>query len=274
MPELSQIQQPLLHLVYATAELPRPDQDTLFMRIHTCDEALNAEKMHLSWDINKPQQLLGEIRFQQHRIHIAGLANPLPPELMDRTIHTTTWQPQIKASMRQHSAHLSLVYAGADPNPIEKMIAIYQTAHAFKTPNLLGVINPKAWTAHPPAEFLCPNAIRRYRQQFPYNLWVGKIKFFIDKQRYWLVTKGHHIFDAPDLAYFIQSGESSEDIIRQFNNIFFYMYQQDVNVTAGDTLTVGKNGIPMQFGEVTEYPKILMGPSGTLVIKKLNQDMP
>ena len=274
MTEPLKTHQPLLFLVYATAELPAPDQDTLLMCLRDCDQTLSEAGTKIAWQINNPQQALGEVCYGQHRIQIAGVTNPLPPDLVDRTIHTTSWQPQIKATMRHHSAHLSLVYDGAHPDPIEKMIALYQTAYAFENENLLGVINPQAWTAHPPADFLSPNAIRRYRQRFPFNLWIGNIKFFLDKQRYWLVTKGHHIFDVPDLAYFIQSGQSSDDIIRQFNNIFFYMYHQDVTVTAGDSLTIGENGIPMQFREVTEYPEILMGPSGTLVIEKINPETP
>jgi hypothetical protein len=174
--------------------------------------------------------------------------------------------------MRQHQSHLSLVYRGSAYDPVEKMIALYQTARAFAGEDLLGIVNENAWTAHPPADTLSPESIRSYRQDIPLNLWVGTVKFYVDQDNYWLVTKGHHIFDVPDLAYFIHDDEEETQIIKHFINIFYYLYEQDVFVTAGDTLEIAQQGQFLKFAEVPEGADFLMGPSGTLIIEKSTPD--
>ena len=126
--------------------------------------------------------------------------------------------------------------------------------------------------AHPPADFLSPEKIRSYRQEIPFILWIGTIKFYVDKQNYWLVTKGHHFFDVPDLAYFIQADQEANDIMSQFINIFYYLFENDAEVTAGDTLEISGSGALMKFSEVSDLEEYLMGPSGTLVIETITRD--
>lgn len=94
----------------------------------------------------------------------------------------------------------------------------------------------------------------------------------MDQDNYWLVTKGHHIFDVPDLAYFIHDDEEETQIIKHFINIFYYLYEQDVFVTAGDTLEIAQQGQFLKFAEVPEGADFLMGPSGTLIIEKSTPD--
>lgn len=257
---------PCLYLVYATPELPAFDQATLTSRLQTFPEI--QETKHLEVAQHEPVSTAhwGEIRFGQHHIQFSGLPNPLPNEIIDHTVHTSQWKPQIKMAMRQHQSHISLVYTGTHHNPIEKMIALYQAASAFSDENLVGILNPEAWVAHPPADFLSTQMIATYRQHLPFSLWFGYIKYFVDKTRFWLVTRGHHIFDVPDLAYFVQAEDRIESIIRDFNNIFYYIYEEDVFVTAGDTFTLAGSDQKLEFLEVAEENDFLMGPSGTLVI--------
>jgi hypothetical protein len=150
------------------------------------------------------------------------------------------------------------------------MAALYSLACACANEDLLGIVNANAWTAHPPADFLNPATIAAFRHEIPFNLWVGYVRFFTDEQAYWLVTKGHHIFDVPDLAYQVQPGEDPEAVINLFINVFHYLFEQDVVVTAGDTLEVSTSGKQLVFSEVTELEDVLMGPSGTLVIRQEN----
>ena len=69
-----------------------------------------------------------------------------------------------------------------------------------------------------------------------------------------------------DRAYFVQAEDRIESIIRDFNNIFYYIYEEDVFVTAGDTFTLAGSDQKLEFLEVAEENDFLMGPSGTLVI--------
>ncbi len=263
---------PTIHLIYGAPSFPTPDEEDIIVAIQPVLDSSNDQGIQVSWTIQQAEQCLGEIQFGLHRIQIAGLTNPLPQEIADCTIHTSPWQPQIKAAMRQHQSHLSLVYRGSAYDPVEKMITLYQTARAFAGEDLLGIVNENAWTAHPPADYLSPDAIRSYRQDIPLNLWAGTVKFFVEKENYWLVTKGHHIFDVPDLAYFVRDNEDEVEIINHFVNIFYYLYEQDVFVTAGDTLEITQQGQYLKFAEVPEGADFLMGPSGTLVIEKSAPD--
>ena len=260
---------PNIHLVYGSPNLPQPEPDDLVETVEEVEAHQEGEVINASWDFREPQKCLGQVQIGPHLIRIAGLSNPLPQEVVDCTIHPSPWGAQIKAAMRSHQSQLSLVYAGGHHDPVEKMVALYTAAHALASEDLLGILNENAWTAHPPGDYLNPKMIRGYRNDIPFNLWVGYIKFYLNDKDYWLVTKGHHIFDVPDFAYFIDGVENENEIINHFLNIFYYIYEQDVFVTAGDTLEISESENFLKFSEVPEGADFLMGPSGTLVIEKI-----
>jgi len=257
---------PAIHLVYAPVGLSLPSNADLVANLVICGAVDAPGQVEITRSIDSPNQFLAEITFRQHTIQVAGLATPLPAEVLDRTVNVSPWQPQIRVAMRQHRSHLTLVYAGEHPNPLEKMIALYQTAFALENENLFGIVNEPAWTAHPPADFLSPERINSFREELPFILWMGYVKFYLDASQYWLVTKGHHIFDVPDLASLVTNPADEEETINRFINIFYYLYENDVEVTAGDTLELTGAPGQMQFAEVEEDLTWLIGPSGMLAV--------
>ena len=257
---------PAIHLVYAPASLSLPADSDLMDALVFSGAVDSANQVILQRSIDHPDRFLGEVQFGQHVIQVAGLSNPLPTEVLDRTVHVSPWQPQIKAAMRQHRSHLSLIYAGSHPDPVEKMLALYQLAFALEDENLLGIVNEPAWTAHPPADFLSPDKLASYRNQIPFILWVGYVKFYLDPTQYWLVTKGHHIFDVPDLAALVTDPAEEEETINRFTNIFYYLYENDVDVVAGDTFELSGSPEQLQFAEMDEDLAWLIGPSGMLAV--------
>lgn len=263
---------PAIHLIYAPPSLEFPTDESLAESLTINDPGLDPQSIHLTRSMDNPNRFLGELRFSDHRVQIAGLPNPLPLEIINRTIHVSPWQPQIRAAMRQHRSHLSLVYAGDSPSPITQMIALYRAAAALWNENLLGIVNENAWTAHPPADFLDPDHLAAYQDHLPFILWIGYVKFYLDRERYWLVTKGHHIFDVPDLASLVTNAAEEENTINRFTEIFYYIYENDVAVVAGDSLELASSGEKLALGEVTEHPDWLMGPSGTLVVSPLKKE--
>lgn len=263
---------PAIHLIYGSSQFPMPDELAVANQVSSIEDHMEMDQVDVTWKVQEPRKCVGSIQFGDEFIQVAGLPSPLPRTIVDRTIHFSIWPPQIKAAMRQHFSHLSLVYTGNNPDPVEQMIALYSTAHAFQNEDLLGVVNEVAWTAHPVADFLDPERIRGYRDELPFIIWVGIVKYFVDKQNYWLMTKGHHIFDVPDLAYFVEQDDDPNAILKHFFNLFFYMYEQDVVVTAGDSLEIVDTGAYLRFSEVTEHENFLMGPSGTLVIEEIQPD--
>jgi hypothetical protein len=259
--------QPRLHLIYATNRVPLPKEAILKTRFASVFNT-TAESTALNIAQQDGSAFIGEIKSGRHSLHIAGVPLPLPQEVIDHTVMVSPWQAQTKAAMRQHRGQIGLVSAGSDPDPIEQMLALYAAAGAFENEDLLGIININAWTAHPPADFLHPQHIAQYRQEIPFDLWFGHVRFYTDDYHYWLVTKGHHIFDVPDLAAFVGPGDDPTAVNNLFINVFYYLYEQDVFVTAGDTLQISSSGQQLRFTEVTELTEVLMGPSGTLVIEK------
>jgi hypothetical protein len=268
----TQVLQPVLHLIFSQPQVDFPGEEIILSRLQEMVNPSEKSAIQITWTSQNAQNLLGKIQWGQHHVQISSLPNPLPSAIMDRTIHTSPWQPQVKMALRQHQSHLSLVYLGQHHDPVEKMIALYQVASSLASENLLGVVNEPAWTAHPAADFLTPDAIAHYRQEIPFSLWIGYVRFFIDEAQYWLVTRGHHIFDVPDLAFFFQGGENEDEILQQFMNIFFYIYEQDADVVPGDTFAISGSDAQMQFSEVTEYPELLLGPIGTLVIRNVDAE--
>lgn len=271
-PETLPLNTPMIHLIYNAPALLTPKNAETIERLIAADDPSSRTEVQLNWEIQTTEKCLGTIRWGEHTIRISGLPYPLPQAVVDRTIHTSHWAPQVKAALRQHQSHLSLVYLGTDPDPIEKMIALYRAAHSLANETLLGVVNEPAWTAHPVADFLDPVQINTYRQELPFMLWVGYVKFFVDKQHYWLTTRGHHIFDVPDFAYFVQPDDDPDAIINQFINLFYYLFEEDVVVAAGDTLEISGAAQFLRLGEVPKEANFLMGPSGTLVIENISAD--
>jgi len=257
---------PAIHLIYAPSGVDLPNDADLTANLVIGGAVENAGQVEIKRSFDSPNQFLGEVIFGQHKIQLAGLSNPLPPEIMQQTVNVSPWQPQIRAAMRQHRSHLSLVYAGDHSDPAEKMIALYQMAFALENENLLGIVNEKAWTAHPPADFLSPDRISSYRDELPFILWMGYVKFFLDPSQYWLVTKGHHIFDVPDLASLVTNPADEEETINRFINIFYYLFENDVDVTAGDTLELTGSPGQLQFAEMEEDLAWLIGPSCMLAV--------
>jgi hypothetical protein len=261
------VTQPALYLVFASASLPTLTESALAERLSHPDITGN-EAIALTWTRQDPHSCLGSAQLGQHSLQVSGLAMPLPRDLVDQTVMVSPWGPQTKAAMRQHRAHLSLVYNGNDPDPVAQMVSLYRLAAAFENEDLLGIVNANAWTAHPPADFLSPQNLSRYLQEIPFNLWIGYVRFYTDADHYWLVTKGHHIFDVPDLAYRVQPEDDPDAVIALFINVFYYLYEQDVYVTAGDSFEISSSGQQLLFSEVTELVDVLMGPAGTLVIQE------
>ena len=115
---------PSLHLLFSSPTAPAPEASLLVEHIADLIASIRSSDIRASWQYHDAQKSLGEIRFGKHIIQAGGLSAPLPSEVIDRTIHVSHWQPQIKAAMRQHRAHLNLVYQGQHHDPVEKMIAL------------------------------------------------------------------------------------------------------------------------------------------------------
>lgn len=258
---------PFIQLVFSSAAPAIPVVNQISTRLAEIDPAWSIDEINTGTDAPFPQIFTGQYQFGGHLIHAASNPNPIPSPIIDQTVLVSHWQPQIKAALRHHQSHLTMTYLEGSSDPIERMTALYAFAHALDHENLLGVVNPPAWTAHPKADFLTPESVRSFYEDIPFLLWIGFVKFFIDKESYWFVTKGHHLFDVPDLAYRMEPDDDIQSMMDTFINLFYFLYEQDTVVTAGDSAEIQGTGQTYKFLEVTEFADQLMGPAGTLVIE-------
>ena len=259
---------PFIQLVYSSLAPEIPGVNYVSTRLADIDPSWQIEETIRETDTNRPHIYTGQYRFGRHLIQVTANPNPIPSPIIDQTVLVSHWQPQIKAALRHHQSHLTLTYLEGSTDPVDRMTALYGLTHGLDHENLLGVVNPPAWTAHPKADFLIPEKIQSFNESIPFLLWIGYVKFFIDKINYWLVTKGHHLFDVPDLAYRMKPDDDAQAVMDTFINLFYFLYEQDATVTAGDTAQIKGIGQTYHFLEVTELTNLLMGPAGTLVIEK------
>lgn len=260
---------PTVSLLFSD-DITIPGQQAISQRLSEVDRTWADLRLMSEAEERTGHSFFGDIHFGGHHLHYSGSSSPLPQAIIDRTVLVSHWQPQIKAALRYHQSHLTLTYLEGVSDPVMRMIALYGLAHALENENLLGLVNPPAWTAHPKSDFLAPGKICSYREEIPFFLWVGYVKFFKDKQRYWFVTKGHHIFGLPDLAYFMDAGDDAAKLMETFINLFYYLGDDDTEVAVGDTVEISGTDQTFQFAEVSEYEEQLMGPAGTLVLQKLS----
>ncbi len=262
--------QPAIILVYSQPDLIKMEDKNLARNIAACERELQDGDIKITWQANDGQNLLGQIQFSDHQIRLIGLASPVPTATIDRTINLTHWPPQTKAAMRHHQSHIICIYQGKNQDPIKKNIALYQTACGLKNENLMGILNEQAWTAHPIGDFLTAEKIISYRENLPFILWVGYVKFFTDKKHHWLVTKGHHIFGVPELAYFLQVDEKDTDIMEHFINIFLYMYDNKKKILPGDTIEIAGKAAYFRFSDAAEHQEALMLSNETLILERIS----
>ena len=149
---------PAIHLIYAPALLEPPTDRDLTANLVICEAVERPNQVEISRSFDSPTQFLGEVSFGLHKIQIAGLSNPLPSEILDRTVNVSPWQPQIRAAMRQHRSQPQPDLCRQPPGPGgENDRPSTRWLSPWKTRHLLGIVNEPAWTAHPPADFLSPD---------------------------------------------------------------------------------------------------------------------
>lgn len=261
---------PYIYLVYATPQFELPSEKDVTDYIRNFEGNASAESVETNWVVNDGNSFSGLIKIGQHQLRLAGVNVPLPASTIQKTVIPTHWDDTVKQHIRSHRAHLIIYYEGYHPDPVEQMIAIYKAASALKNDALIGVVNEAAWTCHPVTHFLDVATILNYRQELPFALWFGYIKLYTDPDHYWFFTRGHYLFNVPDLAYFCTPNVKAFDIMRLFINIFYYVFEAKHEINIGDTMEVqGGNNI-LRFAAVQEGADMIESPGGTLVIEKIS----
>ncbi|MEN3041144.1 MAG: hypothetical protein ABDH66_06370 [Bacteroidia bacterium] len=177
---------------------------------------------------------------------------PLPPDLMRQTIEASLWSPDEKAKLRSHSAYIEKHFPITD-DPIETFLAAYR--EALQIPEILGIANPTAHTAHHIrwAEKIFADGLEEIaRRTPPLHLWTGLIPVEVEpsladllQERHtilWLRTAGYEQFDLPNLAHPLADLREVGWIHSLFELLFDWMYFERRPLQVGDAIEVPERG--------------------------------
>lgn len=218
-------------------------------------------------------RLHGSADFDSHSIGIVGFDQPAPEPVIEQTIKVSNWTGEAREQLESHKAHLVLMHKGGGADVLEKFIALYKLAAVLGGKQLRGVLIEEAWTCAPAdvvREFLSGEILKGFRANMPPILFTGFVKFLSDEGT-WFASKGHHMFNAPDL---VMCGEEKPgDVMEIFMNIFLYVTQKGARVAAGHTLQIADETF-LKFSELepdNPYIDYLKGAGETLQLKRISK---
>jgi hypothetical protein len=220
-------------------------------------------------DVSEGGSLHAIVAFDEHRMRLVGFDMPTPSSAIGQSIDCAQWPPADKQALRDHRAHLVVIYLGSDPDPTERLLALLRLAATFVGSGLLGVVDASAWNCIPAralGEITRPEMLSACKQALPIGICTGFAKFFKSPEEVWFCSKGLHRWGVVDFAFFGKPSEGQE-IAQMFSGLFDYARRSRAVLKAGNTAEFG--AVQLRFEAVTEYPEFLEGPLGTLVVVRL-----
>lgn len=212
-------------------------------------------------------------KFGEDEVIISSLNTPYPNEVLDRVLPVCHYDKETKQTFYTNQAHMIFVYK-SDSTPIfiryDRLFSFVKVINALSD-NIIGIVNESAWTAFPQNMFNLVSDERDelYQQQaMPFVTWMlwtgGCVKYVLDNSTIWHVTKGHHLFGIPELA-FKGKPEQGEFAMRIFNAFFSYMYFYQAKFSYGHTAELGS--MHFRIKKPYEYLQIFESNFPTLVLE-------
>ncbi|MCS6895596.1 MAG: hypothetical protein NZZ60_05545 [Bacteroidia bacterium] len=181
-----------------------------------------------------------------------AVAMPLPPEVMRQTIEASLWSSEEKDKLRQHAAYIEQRFP-VIADPISAFLEIYQ--EALKTPQILGIANPIAHTAHHIrwVEKIFSEGLEKVaRETPPLHLWTGLVPVEVEvslaellrerRTALWVRTAGYEQFSLPNLAHPIADLREVGWVHSLFELLFDWMYFEQRPLRPGDAIEVPERG--------------------------------
>jgi hypothetical protein len=194
--------------------------------------------------------LTASFSFGLHVVEVALVEHPMFLESLDQCVLASHWSEDEKRRMTGHRMQLLLYYNGTDPDPIEQYIAVYKVAGALAGPNVLGVANEPAWTAHPAGLLtrICTTEMLAIcRHSPPLIFWTGFLSSVLNGDS-WFFTRGYHLFGFRDLAICVPETRQVREVQDLFTEVFHYLYFDKPHVQVNDLVQVEN-----AYYELTEH---------------------
>ncbi len=195
-------------------------------------------------DDGPPARILGLVSWAGHVVKVAGFDAPMPPGPLSRTLAHSLFVPaELKTIAQSHRSHLLFDYAGSEPDPIGRYVAMALVVGALANFGGIVALNEEARSCIP-ASALQPEDEREDILEvlrglpLPY-LYAGFAKMELSDPpgRVWYRTFLNARFGLPNLA---KAGTHEEftqtfQLMSAFTN---YLRETRLEVTPGETIRV------------------------------------
>ncbi|HEY2784557.1 MAG TPA: hypothetical protein VGJ05_06230 [Fimbriiglobus sp.] len=192
-----------------------------------------------------PASLLGLVTWADHVIKLIGFDAPMPPGPISGTLaHSLFVPPTFRDIGRHHAAHVLLYYAGTNPDPLERFVALGCVAAALARFGCVVTLNEEARTAIPTSALLPDDGDEDMLAELrdlpvPY-LYGGltKIELTDPPGRLWFRTFANHRLGLPNLATPGRSHDQFSTTFQTFTSLLNYLRSTGLKFEIGETVRV------------------------------------
>ncbi len=212
------------------------------------------------------------IQIGTESIRLVGVDAPIPKEIAHYTIDCTYGTPKELKDIRNHRYHMTALYEGTS-NDINVVFNAYaKLAYGFLEQGLVGMVNRYSWNILTPLlihGMVENEEAKKFASAPEMMVWRNFVKIPYN-EGVWFVTKGNHLYDTYEYAYYASFDESQE-VYSMFEDIFYHVYDNKAEIAAGHVMQLNE-GLCIRFKEVYELEEVLQeDKKGTLVIEKLSK---
>lgn len=190
-----------------------------------------------------PPAILGLVEWADHAIKLIACDAPMPPNAMESCLRPALLPPDFKARARQHRAHILLYYAGKNPDPLERLVALGCVAGALVPLGAIATLNEEARAAI--ASFaLTPDdegedmlaTLRTLPVPFLYG---GFVKMELTNiAGVWIRTFACARLGLPELAYHAPDHSQGERVFHLFSGVLGYLRETGLPFEADEIIRI------------------------------------
>lgn len=265
-----------LQLLFFTPPELDADAVVTFLRPHlpgvTCELAKVSDVpavLSLIGD-GPPPAVVGLISWADHVIKLVSCNAPMPYGPVETCVGPALIPPPMKVDAKQHQAHALLYYAGTNPDPLERFVALCAVAGAFARFDAIVVLNEEARAAVPAFDLIPEDGedpLDTYRNlPIPYLLGGFTKMDTGNADRPWVRTFANHRLGLPNLAKQLDGHEQTAETFQLFAGMLGYLKQMGETFTAGDAIDLG-DGAKLHLREPTEQEWFLESSGVMLVVE-------
>jgi hypothetical protein len=220
--------------------------------------------------------VMGLVAWGRHVVKVVGFDGPVAAGVLDRCVRPAHYDPELKEAAYRHASHVVLHYAGYDPDPLERHVALAATAAALTRFGALVTMNETAHTSVP-APALLPHeedggdTLRAMRTLPLLFLYAGLVVIEPDGDSgLWMRTYGCGAFSLPDLAI-RASGDQGTATFHLLSNMLAYLRESGETFLPGDT-TQTSDGRYLRLRDRERSEWFLAGEGRLLVVEPISAE--